>query len=78
MPVPSLHGGLAPEARIAFSDIVGPDGGLAGALSGEVLSQRYFSFAYERGARVHSDSWGGDINAYDVSCRSSEGTTFSL
>ena len=65
--VASLHGGLAPGAKIAFSDIVGSDGLLAGALGREVLSQKYFNFAYERGARVHSDSWGGDLNVYDVS-----------
>eukprot|EP00967_Tisochrysis_lutea_P124319 scaffold207774_cov15-Tisochrysis_lutea.AAC.1 len=29
------------------------------------LNKNYFPFAYEEGARVHSDSWGSTQSAYD-------------
>lgn len=64
--LPTYFGGLAPAAKLLVSDIVGSDGQLDSRLLAKVLGPEYFGFAYSRGARVHSDSWGGDRNVYDV------------
>jgi hypothetical protein len=58
--------GLAREARIVFTDLgVGSSGRLY--LPSDLSS--YYSFAHNLGARVHSDSWGGDSATYDVLSR---------
>lgn len=63
----SLHDGLAPSAKLVFTDLVGADGEISGQLATGAHAETYYQFAYSRGARVHSDSWGGTENVYDVS-----------
>eukprot|EP01025_Chloroclados_australasicus_P006555 TRINITY_DN12102_c1_g1_i6.p1 TRINITY_DN12102_c1_g1~~TRINITY_DN12102_c1_g1_i6.p1 ORF type:complete len:1536 (+),score=207.86 TRINITY_DN12102_c1_g1_i6:163-4770(+) len=51
------HNGLAPDARIAFTDLgTGQDKFLKLPEEG---MERYYSWAYALGVRLHSDSWGG-------------------
>ena len=57
------YGGMAPGARMAFFDI-----GLAGESFLSVpseLESSMFPFAYDMGARLHSNSWGTNLNAYN-------------
>jgi subtilisin family serine protease len=57
------HNGAAPGAKIAFDDI--------GDLGGELwvpwdLAEDLFPHSYNRGARIHSNSWGSDDYGYDT------------
>jgi hypothetical protein len=65
----SRWNGMAPGARIAFTDI---GAGSAGRLFLPASLSQFYGFAYSRGARVHSDSWGGDVTTYDVLSRESD------
>jgi hypothetical protein len=59
--------GVAYNAKIAFYDM-----GLAGSTSLSVPGDLYDDFlgmAYDVGARLHTNSWGTDINAYDSTAR---------
>ena len=61
--------GMAPGARIVFTDIGAGNGSrmfLPASLS------PFYNFAFSRGARVHSDSWGGDVTTYDVLARETD------
>jgi hypothetical protein len=56
------QGGHAPGAKIAFFDMEGdPDNGI---VYPSPLGQNVFQPAYDAGARIHSNSWGGPFNAY--------------
>ena len=62
----SAFDGMAPDARAVFTDIgVGP----GGVLYLPTSMERYYAAAYDAGARVHSDSWGNDVPAYDALAR---------
>ena len=54
---------MAPDAKLAFNDLGSSD--TEGIFTPEDLSTSYFSFAYDVGARVHSDSWGSGSITYD-------------
>jgi len=60
-PVVGQYNGTAPEARLVFSDL--NDQYLLGSAGSIVtppnLETQYFPFAYQLGARIHSNSWGG-------------------
>ena len=61
--------GMAPGSRIAFTDMS------AGAGSRMFLPASlspFYDYAFSRGARVHSDSWGGDVTTYDVLARETD------
>lgn len=53
--------GIAPDSKLAFNDL-GPGNGIA---IPEDLATRYYGYAYDVGARVHSDSWGSASTSYD-------------
>ena len=55
----SRYDGLAYRAKIAFYDVVLPDGTYAPPSMWNILQD-----AYDAGARSHSDSWGDDTTAY--------------
>ncbi|KAK9815904.1 hypothetical protein WJX72_011677 [[Myrmecia] bisecta] len=56
--------GMAPQAKLAFTDIgSGSDGTIT---TPDDLAKDYYSYAYQRGAYVHSDSWGTDSPQYDA------------
>ena len=58
----SLWDGIARDARLVISDLgVGNSGQLH--LPQDLAA--YYGWAYDKGARVHSDSWGGDGDVYD-------------
>ena len=57
------YDGVAPDARVVFTDLGVGDGGVL-YLPGSV--EEYYGAAYRAGARVHSDSWGNDAPAYDA------------
>ena len=56
------YNGMAPAARVVFTDI---GTGRGGVLYLPTSMERYYSLAYDAGARVHSDSWGNDVPLYD-------------
>jgi hypothetical protein len=58
--------GMAPGARLVFTDLGKGD---SGRLYLPTSLSDFFAFAYDRGARVHSDSWGGDLSTYDTLAR---------
>ncbi|KAG2498668.1 hypothetical protein HYH03_003413 [Edaphochlamys debaryana] len=55
--------GQAPAAKIAFMDLSRDKGD--GVWTPGDLARSYFNLTYSVGARVHSDSWGSDLTAYD-------------
>lgn len=61
----ALYQGMAPDAKIAFMDLSSGRSGTV--ITPRSLNEDYFPFAYELGARVHSNSWGSDSLEYDVS-----------
>ena len=66
--------GMAPEARLAFTDLGLP--GEGGYLIAPPTMQSYYDFAYRLGARVHSDSWGGTEPTYTQEAREIDAYTF--
>jgi len=48
---------------VAFNDLGSAATG--GIFTPEDLASKYFNYAYEVGARVHSDSWGTNATSYD-------------
>lgn len=58
-----MHRGLAPDAKLAFTDLGG--GGSDGIFTPQDLSDSYYRYPYDVGARVHSDSWGSSTVEYD-------------
>jgi hypothetical protein len=62
---PAHYGGHAPGAKIAFFDMensASPDDGI---IYPSPIGDNVFQPAYTAGARIHSNSWGGPLNAYD-------------
>ena len=57
------HGGMAPSAKVAFFDLEKTGGGID---IPDDIQQDYYKWAYDAGARVHSNSWGDDSNDYTV------------
>lgn len=57
--------GMAPEALLAFIDLGGRNNNTDAIFTPTELSTYYYPITYERGARIHSDSWGSDSPAYD-------------
>ena len=51
--VGGMYGGVAPEARIAFTDCSSGGSGLS-----PPSAQKLYSPAYGAGARIHTNSWG--------------------
>ena len=56
--------GVAYESRISFTDI-GPGGAFLDVPAD--LYENYYIVDYDYGARVHTNSWGAQVNAYTVS-----------
>jgi subtilisin family serine protease len=59
------YGGIAPDARLVMQSVMDAGGGLGGlpADLNELLQE-----AYDRGVRIHNDSWGADTRgAYTMS-----------
>ena len=52
---------MAPAAKVAFFDLMEGDSGLEVP---DDLAEEYYRWAYEAGARIHSNSWGDDSNDY--------------
>jgi subtilisin family serine protease len=55
--------GVAKHAKLAFTDLAGPDGFLR---TTSTMGDDYYKFAYDVGARIHSDSWGYSSSYYGV------------
>ena len=62
--------GMAPGSRIVFTDIGAGNNGSRLFLPASLSP--FYDFAFSRGARVHSDSWGGDVTTYDVLARETD------
>jgi len=67
------HKGMAFDAKIAFFDIGLP--GQGGLLVPQNIARTMFPPAYQAGARIHTNSWGGNVNAYTTN--SAQVDTFS-
>ncbi|KNC53638.1 SD protease [Thecamonas trahens ATCC 50062] len=63
--IPGKYDGIAQRARLVFTDLGDQYGDLYPPSD---LAASYFPRPYEYGARVHSDSWGGDSTRYDSLC----------
>jgi hypothetical protein len=59
------YGGNAPASKIAFFDM-SIDGN--SIYYPEPIGENVFQVAYDAGARLHSNSWGGPLNMYDPEC----------
>jgi subtilisin family serine protease len=64
----SNYNGMAPEAKLAFTDLGLSYGDQRGLIAPETMEE-YYEYAYGLGARLHSDSWGGLSTAYTRSAR---------
>ena len=51
-----IDDGMAPRARIAFTDI--ENSALGYLTLGDSMGDDYYAYAYDVNARIHSDSWG--------------------
>ena len=60
----STERGSAYKAKVSFTDI-GP-GDAPGLAVPEDLVANFFNVDYEQGARIHSNSWGANINEYTI------------
>ncbi|GIL86597.1 hypothetical protein Vretimale_11512 [Volvox reticuliferus] len=67
--------GQAPAAKIAFMDL--SRGNSDGVWTPGDLYRSYFNLTYRIGARVHSDSWGSELTAYDSMSVSLDRFTFN-
>ncbi len=67
--------GLAPDAKVAFIDLASRTSG--GIYTPQDLSEAYYPFSYDVGARVHSDSWGSGAVAQDYDFMASEVDMFT-
>lgn len=56
------YSGMCPDCRIVFQDL-GSGPNLAIKYPSN-LADGYMEYAYNKGARIHSDSWGVQSNAY--------------
>ena len=59
------EGGAAYAAKVSFTDI-GP-GDAPGLQVPNDLANNFFNVDYDNGARIHSNSWGANVNAYTTS-----------
>ena len=59
----SEHAGMAPAAKIAFFDL---DDAGKGLDIPDDLVEDYYEWAYQAGARIHTNSWGDDSNEYTL------------
>jgi len=64
----SSYNGMAPDAKLAFTDLGLSFGDQRGLIAPETMEE-YYEYAYGLGARIHSDSWGGLSTAYTRSAR---------
>lgn len=64
----SDYNGMAPEAKLAFTDLGLSYGDQRGLIAPETMEE-YYEYGYGLGARLHSDSWGGLSTAYTRSAR---------
>jgi len=64
----SDYNGMAPGAKLAFTDLGLSYGDQRGLIAPDTMSD-YYRYAYNLGARLHSDSWGGLSTAYTRSAR---------
>jgi len=62
------YNGMAPGAKLAFTDLGLSYGDQRGLIAPETMEE-YYEYAYGLGARLHSDSWGGLSTAYTRSAR---------
>jgi len=61
----STEMGVAYEAKVSFTDIGVGDG--PGLSVPNDLVNNFFNIDYDNGARLHSNSWGANVNAYTLS-----------
>lgn len=67
--------GSAPAAQVVFQSIMDAGGGLGGLPAN--LGVGLFDVARDQGARIHTNSWGADVNgAYNANC--TEADTFAF
>ena len=64
----SEFNGMAPDAKVAFTDLGLSYGDQRGLIAPETMDE-YYEYGYGLGARIHSDSWGGLSTAYTRSAR---------
>jgi len=61
----NLHSGLAPKAKLVFSDIETTYSDHFDGLDGRDFPSLILNYAYNAGARIHTNSWGTSDNSYD-------------
>jgi len=67
---PEQYNGMAPDSKLAFTDISNGGRGLTIPLSLEGGEDGgLFPEPYEAGARIHSNSWGSDYSGYSISAQ---------
>ena len=69
-----IYDGMAYEAKIAFFDI--GQTGARGLSVPQSLERNFFPFAYKAGAKIHTNSWGSNSDAYTATARSVDAFTF--
>ena len=70
----SVYDGMAYEAKIAFFDI--GETGARGLSVPRSMERNFFPPAYTAGARIHTNSWGSNTDAYTATARSVDTFTF--
>ena len=71
LPRGSAYNGIAPDARLAFTDLARSDFyDELNPISTDLAP--YFRWAYDLGARVHSDSWGSTEPRYSSLSRDAD------
>ncbi|GJP30633.1 hypothetical protein CLOM_g4168 [Closterium sp. NIES-68] len=69
-----LYPGMAPDARIAFTDM--GEGDVGYIMPPADLGSGYYGQAMRAGAFIHSDSWASGVRAYDYMAQSVDRFTF--
>ncbi len=68
--------GIAPAAQLVFQSVLDPTGGLGGLPAN--LGTGLLDLARGSGARIHSNSWGADVNgAYNLDSQQVDAFTFA-
>jgi len=62
--------GMAPEAELVVQRIFDASGSWGDLMPSDL--NEVFQWAYDRGARIHSDSWGADIPEYTLDARQTD------
>jgi len=70
------QGGTAYAAKVSFTDI-GP-GDAPGLQVPNDLANNFFNVDYDNGARIHSNSWGANVNAYTTSTVGVDEASFEM